>query len=185
MSGWRSAFGSVAARVVKAAARFDRARVRRLSELELRVLEPIYGATVELAAIELREGVRGPVNASRRAFVIENSIFLPAEYLPLRTHVLVHEVCHVWQFQNFGYHYIGDSVHAQLLGDGYELEKGLLQGLRWAELNVEQQATLVEASWLQGCFEGKPFVVRGNDWTPVWREAVASLGSRIRLDRAP
>lgn len=179
MSWWRSTFGVVAARVVQAAARFDGASVRRLSDAELKVLEPIYGATVELSAIELREGVRGPVNASRRAFVIENSIFLPREYLPVRMHVLVHEVCHVWQFQNFGHHYIGDSVHAQLLGDGYELEKGLLQGLRWPELNVEQQATLVEASWAQGCFAGRPFIVRGHDWTHVWREAVASLGSRV------
>lgn len=177
---WRSAFGAVAAKVVKAAALLDRARVRSLTPAELDLLRPVYGESVDLAAVEVREAVRGPVNASRRAFVIENSIFLPHEYLPVRPHVLVHEVCHVWQFQTAGHHYIGDSVHAQLLGDGYELEKGLLQGLQWPELNVEQQATLVEASWLQGCFDGtgRPFIVRGNDWTAVWRDARDALRRR-------
>jgi hypothetical protein len=172
---WKGAFGTVAARVVQLAMRVDSARVRRLAETELRVLQPIYGASVDLSKVELREGVRGPVNASRRAFVIENSICLPREYLPLRTHVLVHEVCHVWQFQNGGHAYISDSVHAQVLGDGYELEKGLLQGKTWSALNAEQQATLIEASFVQGCFEGKPFVIRGRDWTAAFDSAVASL----------
>lgn len=172
---WRSAFGLVAARVVQAASWIDRAQVRGLSETERHVLAPIFGESVDLNCVKLREGVRGPVNASRRAFVIENSIYFPREYLPLRTHILVHEVCHVWQFQNGGHAYIGDSVHAQLLGDGYELEKGLLQGKSWPELNAEQQATLVEASYAQGCFQGRPFVIRGRDWTAMWTAAIAQL----------
>ena len=175
MSGWRSAFGLVAARVVQAAMHVDRAQVRGLSEAELRVLEPIYGASVDFSRVEIREGVRGPVNASRRAFVIENSMCLPRGYLPLPTRVLVHELCHVWQFQNGGHAYIGDSVHAQMFGDGYQLETGLLQGKRWPELNAEQQATLVEASFMQGCFAGKPFVIRGHDWTSVWADAIEQL----------
>ena len=87
----------------------------------------------------------------------------------------MHELCHVWQFQNGGHAYIGDSVHAQLLGDGYELEKGLLQGRSWAELNAEQQATLVEASFTQGCFAQRPFLIRGRDWSAYWRTAIAEL----------
>ncbi|MDP2271328.1 MAG: hypothetical protein Q8K32_11390 [Archangium sp.] len=172
---WKAAFGHLAARVVQAVALVSRAPSRSLTQTERELIAPIYESSVDLSKIRIRENVRGLLNASRRAFVIEETMFLPSGYLPLRSHILVHEVCHVWQFQNGGHAYIGDSVHAQLLGDGYELEKGLLQGRGWAELNAEQQATLIEASFTQGCFEGKPFLVRGRDWTEYWRTAVTEL----------
>lgn len=172
---WKGAFGHLAARTVRGVALLSRAPQRALTEAERRVLEPIYQGSLELSRVRVREGIRGLLNASRRAFVIENTMFLPREYLPLRSHVLVHELCHVWQFQNGGHAYIGDSVHAQLLGDGYELEKGLLQGRAWAALNAEQQATLIEASYRQGCFEGRPFIIRGRDWSERWGAAVAEL----------
>jgi hypothetical protein len=172
---WKSAFGVMAARVVQGAALLSRAPERPLTPEERELLTPIYRASLDLARVRLREGVRGLVNASRRAFVIENTLYLPRGYLPLRPHILVHELCHVWQFQNGGHAYIGDSVHAQLLGDGYELEKGLLQGRAWAQLNAEQQATLVEASFAQGCFSGAKFFIRGRDWTEYWAAAVAEL----------
>lgn len=172
---WKAAFGHLAARVVQGVALASRAPDRPLTEGECALAAPIYQGSLELSRVRVREGIGGLLNASRRAFVIENTIYLPREYLPLRNHVLVHELCHAWQFQNGGHAYIGDSLHAQLLGDGYELEKGLLQGRAWAALNAEQQATLIEASFAQGCFEGRPFLIRGRDWTECWRTAVAEL----------
>ena len=172
---WKGAFGQLAARVVQGVALVTRGSERALTEAERRLLAAIYEGSLELSRVRLREGIGGLLNASRRAFVIENTVYLPREYLPLRHHVLVHELCHVWQFQNGGHAYIGDSVHAQLLGDGYALEKGLLQGRAWAQLNAEQQATLIEASFAQGCFEGRPFLIRGRDWTQSWRTAVVEL----------
>jgi hypothetical protein len=172
---WKSVFGQLAARVVQGVALASRAPERSLSAAEQELLAPIYQASIDLSCVRLREGIGGVLNASRRAFVIENTLYLPREYLPLRHHVLVHELCHVWQFQHGGHAYIGDSVHAQLLGDGYELEKGLLQGLCWAQLNAEQQATLIEASFSQGCFDGRPFLIRGRDWTGHWKAAVTEL----------
>lgn len=172
---WKGAFGHLAARVVQGVALASRAPERSLSQAERNLLAPLYAGSLELSRVRIREGIAGLLNASRRAFVIEDTVYLPPEYLPLRPHVLVHELCHVWQFQNGGHAYIGDSVRAQLLGDGYELEKGLLQGRAWAALNAEQQATLVEASFSQGCFDGRPFLIRGRDWTDYWRTAVAEL----------
>lgn len=172
---WKAAFGRAAARVVRGVALVSRAPQRPLTAEERQLAEPIYAASLDLSRVRLREGVSGLLNVSRRAFVIEDTLFLPRGYVPLKTHILVHELCHVWQFQNGGHAYIGDSVHAQLLGDGYELEKGLLQGRAWAELNAEQQATLVEASFTQGCFAGRSFLIRGRDWTAYWRTAIAEL----------
>ena len=172
---WKGAFGQVAARVVQGVALVSHGTERSLNQAECELVAPIFGSNLDLMKVRLREGITGLLNASRRAFVIENTLFLPRGYLPLRQHILVHELCHVWQFQNGGHAYIGDSVHAQLLGDGYELEMGLLQGRSWAQLNAEQQATLIEASFVQGCFGGKPFTIRGRDWTLAWRDAVTEL----------
>lgn len=172
---WRRAFGGVAARLVQGVALGGGGVVRPLADLERRVLHGIFGDSLDPGPVRLHEGIGGLLNVSRRAFVIENAMYLPREALPLRRHLLVHEAVHVWQFQNGGHAYIGDSVHAQLFGDGYELEKGLLQGRAWAELNAEQQATLIEASFTQGCFDGRPFIVRGQDWTGAWARAVAEL----------
>ena len=175
MTRWKGAFGQLAARVVKGVALVSRGTERELTETERALATPIFQSSLDLSKVRLREGITGLLNASRRAFVIEHTLFLPRGYVPLKRHILVHELCHVWQFQNGGHAYIGDSVHAQLLGDGYELEMGLLQGRAWAELNAEQQATLIEASFVQGCFEGKPFTIRGRDWTGAWKEAVTEL----------
>ncbi len=172
---WKGAFGQVAARVVQGVALLSRGVERTLTQAERELAQPLFGASLDFEKVRLREGITGLLNASRRAFVIEHTLFLPRGYLPLKNHILIHELCHVWQFQNGGHAYIGDSVHAQLLGDGYELEMGLLQGRSWAQLNAEQQATLIEASFVQGCFEGKRFTIRGRDWTAAWTEGVAAL----------
>jgi hypothetical protein len=115
---------------------------------------------------------------------------MPSGTVPMQ--LLVHEATHVWQFQNGGHAYIADSLLAQTLGDGYQLEKALLQGKRWAEFNCEQQATMVEQSWAQRCFDGHPFIIRGRDWTGAseaarsqWRagQGASFTASRTTLDR--
>ena len=95
--------------------------------------------------------------------MIEDTLYVPAEFLPLRPEVLVHELCHIWQHQNGGHAYIADSMHAQLVGDGYRLAKGLADRRAWHQLNCEQQATLLEEAHLQGAFEGRPLIVAGVD----------------------
>jgi hypothetical protein len=135
----------------------------------------VFAHSLDLSRIEIREELRGLINISGRAFVIENTIHLPLPQNQVPNALLVHEATHVWQFQNGGHAYIADSLWAQTFGDGYQLEKGLAQGKGWAELNCEQQATLIEMAWAQGCFGGAPFVVRGRDWTPAFREAVTEL----------
>ena len=107
--------------------------------------------------------------------MIEDTLFVPRRFLPLQLPVLVHELCHVWQHQNGGHAYIADSLEAQLVGDGYRLEKGLREGRPWSMLNCEQQATLVEEGFEQGAFEGRPFVLEGRDYSPVFWHAVGEL----------
>ncbi len=163
--GWRDTLGRASAAVVKAVAERSDLRPRGLDARERTLLQRVFDSALDLDAIRLCERVSGLINLSRRAYVIENTMFLPAAYVPIRDAVLVHESTHVWQFQHGGHAYIGDSLHAQLIGDGYDLEKGLNEGRSWAELNCEQQATLLERANEQGCFDGRPFVLNGVDFT--------------------
>lgn len=175
MSWWKQPAGFAAAKAVLAAARLSDAPERKLSGPERVVLGRIYEDSVDLARVRVRAPVAGLLGVTRRAFVIEDTLFVPARFLPLQTAVLVHELCHVWQHQNGGHAYIADSLEAQLVGDGYRLEKGLREGRRWASLNCEQQATLVEEGYEQGSFDGKPFTLRGRDYTEVFMHAVGEL----------
>lgn len=173
---WKSAYGRLAARVVKGVARLNPAPERGLTEAERALVEPVFGSSLDLSKVRLREDVSGLLNISRRAFAIEETVYFPRGYSP-PPHVFVHELCHVWQFQNGGHAYIADAVHAQTLGDGYDIEKGLLEGRAWAALNAEQQATLVEEAFFQGCIadDTKRLVLSGRDWTGYWRIAEAEL----------
>lgn len=172
---WKQGAGFAAAKAVLAAARLSDAPVRRLNPPERALLEPIYQDSVDLSRIRVRAPVAGVLGIAGRAFVIEDTLFVPARFLPLQSAVLVHEVCHVWQHQNGGHAYIADSVEAQLVGDGYRLEKGLREGRAWAELNCEQQATLIEEAYGQKCFHGYPLVLRGRDYTAAFEQAVKEL----------
>lgn len=172
---WKRRVGSVLGHVVLQVGAWSDAPSRGLTTGERALLARIFGAALDTSLIVVREDLRGLLNLSRRAFVIENVIHLPMRPHSAPPHLLVHEATHVWQFQHGGHAYIADSVWAQTLGDGYQLERGLLQGRRWDELNCEQQATLVEQAFVQRCFDGRPFVLRGRDWTWAFEAAWAAL----------
>jgi len=165
---WKGRVGWVLAKAVLQVGAWSDAPRRPMNDLERTTLRGVFGDSLDTTLIEVREGLSGLINVSRRAFVIENTMHLPMPAGTAPMHLIVHEATHVWQFQNGGHAYISDSLHAQAFGDGYQLEKGLLQGKAWAQLNCEQQATLVEVAWSQRCFEGRRFILRGRDWTPVF-----------------
>lgn len=172
---WKQGAGFAAAKAVLAAARLSTAPERKLTPPERLLLAPIYEDSVDLAKVRIRAPVTGLLGASRRAFVVENTLFVPPRFLPLQPAVLVHEICHIWQHQHGGHAYIADSLEAQLVGDGYRLEKGINEGRSWAQLNCEQQATLIEEAYDQRCFEGRPFTVRGRDCTEYFEAAMREV----------
>jgi hypothetical protein len=79
------------------------------------------------------------------------------------------------QFQHGGHAYIGDSLHAQTFGDGYNLSRALRQGRGWAAMNCEQKATLIARAFELGCFAGAKFVLHGDDFTPRFLAVKAAL----------
>ena len=175
MSRWKSPLGFVAAQAVRLVAARSAAPERPLRHDELALSKAVYADAIDAGRVRIRAPVQGLLGISRRAFVIENTLFIPPEFLPLQPSVLVHELCHVWQHQHGGHAYIADSLHAQLIGDGYRLAKGLAEGKVWAELNCEQQATLIEEGWAQGAFGGGRLNIDGFDRTAELEAAVIEL----------
>ncbi len=173
--GWKNPVGFIAAQAVRLVATRSDAPERRLIPPERALLSSVYRDAIDLERVRIRAPVHGLLGISRRAFVIENTLYLPPEFLPLTPAVLVHELCHVWQHQHGGHGYIADSLHAQLLGDGYRLAKGLAEGKAWHELNCEQQATLIEEGFVQGALDGGPLLIRGIDRTAALEAAIAEV----------
>lgn len=172
---WKNRLGFVAASAFRLVALGNRAPERLLTPAEIALLRTIYADSVDYGRVRIRSPVHGLLGLSRRAFVIEDTLFVPPQFLPLQPEVLVHEACHLWQHQHGGHAYIADSLHAQLLGDGYRLAKGLDEGRAWDQLNCEQQATLLEEAWTQGAFGGRRLVIGGVDRTPALEAAIREV----------
>lgn len=90
------------------------------------------------------------------ARVIGDTIFMPGLDGPLPLLTLVHELCHVAQYQRGGVAYIGNSilaqVGAQLKGLGrngaYDWKSCLEAGVPWEAMGAECQAQLVADNYL-------------------------------------
>ena len=110
---WRGALGWAIARVLLAAAAFDPAERVQLSDAARAAMACVFGGSLDISRVEIRRGVSWPLSMLGRACAICETIFLMrGEALDRAT--LVHELTHVWQFQNGGHAYITDSVVHQL-----------------------------------------------------------------------
>ncbi len=172
---WKGVAGAIAAKSVLAWTKLSSDPERGLETFERALLEPIFEGSLNFDRVRVRLPATGLVAVSQRAFVIENTLFVPRAFVPLTASVLVHEMVHVWQHQHGGHAYIADSLQAQFLGDGYDLAKGLRQGRLWSALNCEQQATLIEFGFESGCLSGHPLVLQGDDFTEAFHKGLAEL----------
>lgn len=97
---------------------------RGLSQREQRELERVYYDSVRWDDVRIKEGVRGIFSLPPRvaAFVVGNTIhvmeraFTPGQ--PLELGLLVHEIAHVWQYQNGGLRYLSDALSCARALDG-------------------------------------------------------------------
>ncbi|MBZ4411935.1 DUF4157 domain-containing protein [Myxococcus sp. XM-1-1-1] len=156
---------------------------RRLTGFEVSLLRPVFGTSLDYAAVRVKEGPVGVLGIPGRAFVHGDTVFIPPRSGPTDAALLAHELTHVWQHQHGGTAYLSAALAAQFWGDGYDWRKGVQAGLRWEELNPEQQAQLVEDATVSGLVHpGQAALsqrVRLKGWTeaalPVLDEALASL----------
>lgn len=154
---------------------------RRLAEDEVARLRPIFAESLDYARVRVKEGRLGLLGVSRRAFVHGDLVFIPGSGAP-GFGLLVHELTHVWQHQHGGTAYMSAALAAQWWGDGYDWRKAVGQGLRWAQLNPEQQAQFIEDAAVVGLIPPTvplPPRARLKGWTeaalPLLDEALVCL----------
>ncbi|NMO19751.1 DUF4157 domain-containing protein [Pyxidicoccus fallax] len=122
---------------------------RRLTDEELARLHPIFGESLDYARVRVKEARLGLLGVTGRAFAHGNTLFVPGRET-VDFGLLVHELTHVWQHQHGGTAYLSAALVAQWWGEGYDWRKAVARHLRWAELNPEQQAQLIEDAALAG-----------------------------------
>ena len=132
---------------------------RKLSAEEIKDAKEIFQDSIDYSKIEITRDSAYSVGAPR---TIGNTIHLKSDWgdfvkdtLDLTEtgkETLIHEMTHVWQYQNGGLAYIPLSLIAQIkaaVGKGsrnaaYDWRGAIKAGLKWEDWNPEQQAELVE-----------------------------------------
>ncbi len=157
---------------------------RGLNEQETAQLRSIYGDSIDYSQIRIKEGHLGIANGLA-PHTIGNTIYIPEGWQANRSELLAHETAHVWQYQNGGTDYIGESLWNQALGAinggsrdaAYEFEQPIRDGKSWADLNPEQQAALIEEAYHDGLFSdpNARLVHNGTDYTDFARNAIAEM----------
>ncbi len=127
---------------------------RSLQPAEIQALRRVYGDSIDYGAIRIQSG--GMKNgAGMTAHVVDNTVWLPRNAFradgSIDPDLLVHEMGHVWQYQNRGPGYMGDALVAQItegrsgnLGSGsaYDWLSAAQDGRAFDAMNPESQAEL-------------------------------------------
>jgi hypothetical protein len=155
---------------------------RELKDTEIAELRKVYGNTLDYSQIRIKEGSLG-LNNLLAAHTVGNTIYLPTGNSDLPT--LVHEAAHAWQYQNGGTDYIGESLWNQFKGwvsggdrgDAYAYDEQIKAGKSWADLNPEQQASVIEDAYKSGLFDDPNATISrgGTDVTAFFRDAIAQM----------
>lgn len=170
---------------------------RPLSENELHAARKVFVSALDYLSVRVEKmGALTELINGSRAYTIGNTINLPSmayAYPDKYTHIVIHELVHVWQYQHGGWGYVPSAALAQTLGDGYDFAKALRDGKPWTKMNPEQQAQMIQDAYrgvyfdtpfaLFGVLNDKGCVVRSNtkppdgftDYTSALEEALAVI----------
>lgn len=154
------------------------ASYRPMTDGEIATARLIYGNTFDYSRVyfsqeslsndiifAIQDWNLDPSSEDSRAFVTNSLVNFDINDGPLSNATMIHELCHVWQFQETGPFYMAEAVHAQEWGDGYnygytnsangnggedDLEgvftdnPGFTAAQAFEEFNREQQAEIIE-----------------------------------------
>lgn len=123
---------------------------RELSGEEKELAQLVYRDTVDLSKVRIAFHSFYARDASK---TIGNTIHmkLPEGEISSYELTIVHEMAHVWQYQQYGWGYIQKSLIAQLLAflrtgsrnSAYNWEEKFSAGIPWEQLNPEEQAEAI------------------------------------------
>lgn len=122
-------------------------QTRRLSEVEITEAKKMFGDTIRYDLVLVDPAAKFGTKSFALAYV---SFFTINYRKPISLAVFIHEMVHVWQYQNFGAVYISKAIKAQKSIEGYDyggkqgLYGAMLKGKKITDFNFEQQAEIVE-----------------------------------------
>lgn len=122
-------------------------KIRRLTPEEKALGQNIFSDTINFDLIKINSQSRWATKKFAIAYVSFNIINYKNK---IRKETFIHELMHVWQYQNYGSIYIARAIKAQMSKEGYDyggfenLYQGMLCGKRLLEFNFEQQADIIE-----------------------------------------
>jgi hypothetical protein len=120
---------------------------RLLTDIEKQRCQEVFGNTVDCQLIMYDKRSLPVRRGMAHAYVLFNTI---QSWRPIRADIFVHELVHIWQYQNFGAGYIAAALAAQKTAGGYNYTytEGWHNG-SFFDLNAEQQADFIQDNYLK------------------------------------
>jgi hypothetical protein len=122
-------------------------KTRPLTNQEKALAKSIFGNSIQYDLVKVDTGAKFGTKKIALAYVSFNTI----NYLRnIDKAIFIHELMHIWQFQQFGSIYIARAIKAQRSKEGYDyggianLYQVMLKGGSLLDFNFEQQADIIE-----------------------------------------
>ncbi len=155
---------------------------RGLNDGEVAELRKVFGNTIDYSKVRIKEGDAGIFDVNDRPFTPGNTIYMKMDASnPNWQKTLVHEMSHVWQYQNGNANYLSGSLFSQAAkGEtaAYRWEDGAAAGKTWSQLGPEQQATLIEEAYAHRFFDdfaNASLKFDGRDLSDYVRDAINQM----------
>jgi hypothetical protein len=123
-----------------------RSHIRTLTGIEILRGSKMFGKSLDLRLVLLDKRSMPVKRGFAYAFVTFNTINC---WKPMPPDVFIHELTHVWQYQNFGAGYIAAALYAQRTPAGYNYTytEGWHLSENLLDFNAEQQADLIQDAY--------------------------------------
>ena len=134
---------------------------RALSESERVTATSVFGNSIDLDAVRVDEYSFWGTQNGYRPFTTLHTI---NSAHPMDRATLIHELTHVWQYEQRGPQYMWDALQAQSSAEGYDyggaagLRQRMDDGLTLTSFNEEQQAHIVEDYYRLCCGDWRDVV---------------------------
>ncbi len=142
---------------------FIKFKSRPLNNHELKIAKAMFGNTINYRRVRVDNNAYIGPKQHRFAYVSFNII---NSWGSMSDPLFIHEMTHVWQYQQMGAQYIPKALHAQHTPEGYNyggranLEIQKEKGANLEDFNLEQQADIVA-----------DYYRIQNGFRPVWGDA--------------
>jgi len=132
-------------------------KIRRLTPAEIELGQAVFGNSIRYDSVRIDDDAKLGTQKIAVAYVSFNMINFRKN---IKKEIFIHELVHIWQFQQFGSIYLARAIKAQRSKEGYDyggvanLYQEMLKGGRLLDFNFEQQADIIE-DYYNTCVKNK------------------------------